>query len=171
MYRCPTIAGASSSPIRSRTAPSGSATTSARPSGTWSRASIATPCAASSSLRATPSPRASSSSVCSASPHRRSMTCAISSRSTSRKAVTSGRWCICFTATSAAMAVRKRRSCFSAAAATPTSRGSWAPSTRPSTTGSTSSCSRCSRTATASISCWPSPSPASIRCPAPLASC
>ena len=56
-------------------------------------------------------------------------------------------------------------------AATATSRGFSRPSTSRSTTGSTSSCSRCSPTATASISFSPSPNRASIRCPAPRASC
>ena len=55
------------------------------------------PAPASSSRRATPSPRRSSSSACSATPRRRSTTCATCSRSTSRRAATCGRWSTCCT--------------------------------------------------------------------------
>ena len=66
---------------------------------------------------------------------------------------------------------RGRGAARSAAAATPTSRASSARSTSRPRTGCRSSCSRCSRIATASISCARSPRAASIRSRARAGSC
>ena len=70
----------------------------------------------------------------------------------SRKAAICGPWSTCCTPISAATAARRRRSCWSAIRAIPTSRASWAPSTSRRRTGSPSSCSPTSPTATASTS-------------------
>ena len=89
-----------------------------------------------------------------ASPRRASTTCATCSRSTSRRAATCGRWCTCCTATSAATAATRPTSCSSATPATPTTRASSARSTSRRPTGCRSSSSPTSPTATASSS-WP----------------
>ena len=66
---------------------------------------------------------------------------------------------------------RRPRSSWSGAPGISTNRGFSPPSTSRSTTGSPSSCSRCSPTATASISCRRCRSRASIRSRAPAGSC
>ena len=89
----------------------------------------------------------------------------------SRKAGICGPWSTCCTPISAATAARRPRRCWSAIRATPTSRASWAPSTRRRRTGCPSSCSPISPTATASTSSRRWPNRASIRWRAPAASC
>ena len=63
------------------------------------------------------------------------MICGICSRSMWRKAGISGRWSICCRNISAATGARRRTSCCAGGRAIPTSRGCWAPSTRPRPTG------------------------------------
>ena len=65
----------------------------------------------------------------------------------------------------------RRRRCWPATRAMPTSRARWRRSTSRRTTGSRSSCTPSSRIATASSSSARSRNRASIRCPAPAASC
>ncbi len=148
-----TTAGASSSTRRSATARSTSASTRASRPGRTCPASTAPTCAASSSRRATPSPRRSSSSATSASPRRRMYDL----RNLFQINVEEGRhlWAMVYLLHKLLRPRRPRGG--RGAARAPlgrrrTTRASSARSTRRRPTGSRSSCSRTSPTATASSS-------------------